>query len=187
MNNLTWLEGSFVPQSMQFMIDLLPTIRKLTADWPAKQPMTVLDVGAGSGAGANLLATLYRDCWFGFPMKVDALDQMDLYKDYAEETFRDIRYMVGQCFELVGKWDLVICSHVLEHNIYPMALVEEVMEKTRHWALFYAPYEEKPLPPCHVNAIDHIFVEKLHPLCGEIVHSPAYATDCIAFALKNTT
>jgi hypothetical protein len=44
--DLEWLEEDSVPQSIQFMIDLIPTIRTLIKDWPTWKTLSVLDIGA---------------------------------------------------------------------------------------------------------------------------------------------
>ena len=64
-------EGCWIGQTLQFMIDMLPTIRELIREWPREKVLEVFDVGTGSGAGANLLGALYRSPVFGLQMKVE--------------------------------------------------------------------------------------------------------------------
>lgn len=176
--DLAWLEGCFIPQSMQFMIDCLPTIRELIQGWPRDRVLEVLDVGTGSGAGANLLATLHRSVFFGVQMKVDALDISSSYKAYADVHFPDINYVVGDLFDLPPDrtWDLIICSHVIEHLADPFPLINEIRRRARHWAVFCAPFEEKNRLEGHLISITARTIERLgiQPLSVKVMTSPGW-------------
>ena len=92
---LEWLESCSGVQSMQFMIDCLPTIRKLIVGIPRQETLSVLDVGTGTGAGANVLATLYQGIFLGPRMKVEAIELVPHLKSYAKVKFPLINYLVG--------------------------------------------------------------------------------------------
>ena len=176
--DLAWLEGCAVPQSMQFMIDCLPTIRELIQGWPRDRVLEVLDVRTGSGAGANLLATLHRSVFFGVQMKVDAMDISSAYKAYADVHFPDITYAVGNLFDLHPDrtWDLIICSHVIEHLTDPAPLISEISQRARHWAVFCAPFEEKNLLEGHSISITAKMIAglRIQPLSMKVMTSPGW-------------
>ena len=174
--DLAWLENDSVPQSIQFMIDILPTIRRLTRDWRWSEPMEVIDVGAGSGAGSNVLAALYRGLFYRFPMRVTALDIVDYWKQYAETKFPQLEYHVGDIndWQLGRTWDLAICSHVVEHVADPTRLVRDLQRRARHWVLVYAPYNEHPLISEHRNKIDDELIELWAPTRIQVLRSPAW-------------
>jgi SAM-dependent methyltransferase len=174
--DLAWLENDSVPQSIQFMVDILPAIRRVTRDWRWSHPLEVLDLGAGSGAGSNVLATLYRGLFYRFPMRVTALDIVDYWKRYAEAKFPLLEYCVGDIYDWQRErsWDLVISSHVVEHVANPTRLVRELQRRARHWVLVYAPYNERPLISEHTNTIDDDLIDLWGPTQVRIVQSPAW-------------
>jgi glycosyltransferase involved in cell wall biosynthesis/SAM-dependent methyltransferase len=172
----SWLEEDSVPQSIQFMIDLLPTIRTLLRDWPTWKTLSVLDVGAASGAGSNLLATMHREHFFGVKMKVDALDIEPRFKTYADSHFSNIRYLIGDIYRLdnTNVWDLIICSHTLEHVPDYRKFLSELQRRAKHWVLVYVPYEEKNLIPIHHNSFTERTVRSLKPTMFQVLESPAW-------------
>jgi len=187
-------EGSWIGQTLQFMIDMLPTIRELIKEWPGEKLLEVLDVGTGSGAGANLLGTLYRSSVFGVQMKVDALDITAAYKPFADHYFPNINYTVGDIIQLPPerKWDLVICSHIIEHFADPLPFIAEARRRARHWALFYAPYEEQHLGSGHLTSVTRSMIEGLNPGLVRIMSSPAWThqvdekAETVLFVLVNS-
>jgi SAM-dependent methyltransferase len=186
-----WLETCSIPQSMQFQVDCLPAIRRLLAGWPAGRPVEVLDVGTASGAGAALLARLYRGDFFGHRMNVEAMDVIRRYRAYAERVFPEIHYIAGDLFthEPRKQWDLVLCSHTIEHLSDPLPLIDEARRRARHAALFYAPFEERALIPGHLVSISGEFVRGLRPRWMEVIGSPAWRhpvdalSRCVVFVL----
>ena len=188
---LEWLESCSAVQSMQFMIDCLPMIRKLILGIPRHETLRVLDVGTGTGAGANLLATLYQGIFLGPRMKVDAIEIVPHLKNYADIKFPLVNYLVGDIlsYKDLQRWDLVICSHTIEHVDRPESFVSFLAELAHRWALFYAPWKERALIPGHVNRIDRRFLRRVGSKLHTIIESPAwYRTDderarCVVFAV----
>ena len=190
-----WLEEDSIPQSIQFMIELIPTIRTILKGWPAWKTLSVLDIGAASGAGSNLLATMYREHFFDVKMKVDALDIEPKFKSYADSHFPNIRYMIGDIYKLdnTNVWDLIICSHTLEHIPDYRKFLTELQRRARYWVLAYVPYEEKSLIPLHHNSFTEKTVKSLEPIILQVMESPAWKAPiekkeevrkCILFVTK---
>jgi len=176
--DLIWLETAFIPQSLQFMVDMLPTIRKLIKGWHRHKILEVLDVGTGSGAGANFLATLHRSTLFGVQMKVDALDINPAYKRYADLHFKDIKYITGNIFEIDKSrtWDLVICSATVEH-IPPHLLngfINELQTRARQWVVIYTSYEEQNLLTDHAISFNKELIDKFKPESVKVSESMAW-------------
>jgi SAM-dependent methyltransferase len=175
--DLEWVETCANVQSMQFMIDCLPMIRELIEGWPSDAPVRVLDVGTATGAGANLLATLYAGGILGRRMVVDAIDIAGGYlEQYVKAKFPLVNYMVGDVASLPVEepWDLVICSHTIEHIEDYRGFVTTLQKIARRWVLFYAPWNERNLIPEHVNRIDEPFLKRVGAVTWRIVDSPAW-------------
>jgi 2-polyprenyl-3-methyl-5-hydroxy-6-metoxy-1,4-benzoquinol methylase len=165
------------------MIDLLPEIR-----WCAQRARPdplfipeVLDVGTDTGAGADLLARLHRGDLILWPkMKVDGFDIDATCKDSAMENCTAIReYIVNpgglHCLEPAERaWDIVVCSHVIEHLADPGPLILECRRRARHFAIFYAPFEEKPLLPYHLFRVKRRWVKGLRPVRWGLNYSPGW-------------
>lgn len=192
---LEWLETCSAVQSMQFMIDCLPIIRRLLSGIPTYETLSVLDVGTGNGAGANILATLYQGRFLGPRLKVDAIELVPLLKRYAEAKFPLINYIVGDVLTYNGphRWDLIICSHTIEHIAEPEQFVDHLTGLAHRWVLFYAPWKERTLIPGHVNRIDRRFLRRVGSKLHTIIESPAWFhsdeagrrwyAKCVAFAV----
>ena len=187
---LEWLESCFAAQSIQFMIDCLPMIRRLLPGWPSQETFSVLDVGTGTGAGANLLATLYQGEDFGPRLKVDAIELVPHLKRYADAKFPLINYRVGDILAYDGdqRWDIVVCSHLIEHIEKPAEFASFLAGLARRWVVFYAPWKEKALTPGHVSRIDRRFLRRLGSRQHMIIDSPGWRRSderarCVAFAV----
>jgi SAM-dependent methyltransferase len=192
--NIDFFEKDMTPQSMQFMIDLLPTIRKLISGWPSKKILEVLDVGTATGAGANLLATLFKGEFFGVKMKVDALDRKNnKYDPYPIISFPNINYIVADIFDLDKNitWDLIVCSHTIEHMSDPFPFITQLQKLARRWVLIYCPFDEYTLIPGHEISITKDIVDSLQPSVVEILDSPGWSSitedrKCILFVLQGS-
>jgi len=171
-----WLEKHFIPQSMQYTIDCLPTIRRLLLKFPRERALEYLDFGAGSGSGAQLIATLHRSAFIWCRLKVAAMDINPARADYARHVFNDIDYIVGDLFEYDRdrSWDLVFCSHVIEHIDDPRPLIEELQRRARHRVIVYAPFEENPLGHGHFFSITREFLKSFDAESIEVVTSLAW-------------
>jgi SAM-dependent methyltransferase len=194
--DLEWLEKYSCVQSMQFMIDCLPVIDELVATFPHAVPIRVLDVGTGSGAGAHLLATRHASSFLGAQMIVDAVELDGGYLErYVKARFKNINYIVGDVMDLRPEqpWDLVLCSHTLEHIEDPVPFVEHLQSLARKWVVFYTPWEE-PLgeTPGHVLTIDRRFLARVKAVKHHVLTSPAWGKPafkdgkCVVFVLPGT-
>jgi 2-polyprenyl-3-methyl-5-hydroxy-6-metoxy-1,4-benzoquinol methylase len=171
-----WLETCSMAQSRQFLIDCLPAIRRLLTQWSEPRAVEVLDVGTASGAGAALLADLYSGSFFGAAMRVQVIDLVRRYKPYATRAFPRIEYICGDLFQYEPEktWDLVMCSHTIEHFSDPTPLIEHCRHRARRWALFYAPFNERKRISGHLRSIDLGYVNGLDPVAVEVLESPGW-------------
>lgn len=189
--DLRWLETCLNVQSIQFMVDCLPAIQTLFQRCWIGLPLRVLDVGTGSGAGANLLATLYSGRLLGFEATVDAMEIASSLERYARARFPLINYLVGDAWDLKPQdpWDMVICSHTIEHVERPVEFLRHLQALARHWVFVYAPYNEIDRIPGHINTIDDTFLETIGAGDRRIAFSPAWNPQvhkdpmCVSFTL----
>jgi len=180
-----------IPQSLQFMIDILPTVRELIQNWNKSKILRVLDVGANTGAGTNLLSALHRGYFFGVKMEVEALDINNNFEQFANEYFPNINYIVGDIFKIPQNrtWDMIISSHVIEHFEDPFSFIHKIQNHARKWALFYTPFEEEQLHRAHKFRYTKKIINSLQPQITKILKSPAWfgptgKEKCILFVLN---
>lgn len=149
-------------QSRQFMIDLLPYIQRYLRTNPRGTVFDVLDVGPGSGLGTAMLANLFLSSRLGYRMRVSAIDLFPTWSVYMAAFVPNVRMIVGDIFKLQETFDIVVCSHVIEHvQEYP-AFVDRLQKIARKRVFLCAPFEETPLvTKGHINSIDRNFLRNL--------------------------
>lgn len=150
-------------QSTIFMADILPFLHaKLIGHYRRSQVLKVLDVGAASGFGSSFLASLHRDHSIYSRFEVEAVDISASRKRWVQATAPDVRFHVADLFDLPSRhWDLVICSHVLEHVKEPKPFVDRLRDICRGFAFVYTPFAEDPRIPAHVSMITEATYEGL--------------------------
>jgi len=161
------VEQLWWPQERHHMAEMIPVIHAMmrtvsVESYPAPT-LTVLDVGARAGRGAMMLASLHppTDVWRKPGLKVTALDSEGNQADTVDDS---IEFRVASLFDLPPdeRWDIVICSHVIEHIPDPAPFVAELKRRARMFVLVYTPWEECSLIPTH-HRIDRETVMQLQP------------------------
>jgi 2-polyprenyl-3-methyl-5-hydroxy-6-metoxy-1,4-benzoquinol methylase len=186
-NDLQWLETQLNAQSLQFMIDCLPEIHDAIARCWAGTPLKVLDVGTASGAGANLLGNLYAGGMLGYQIEVDALELTSSLAAYAKANYPFINYITADALDLppTPNWDIVLCSHTLEHVERPADFLHHLQYLARSRVLIYTPYNEIDQIEGHINTIDDPFLAAVGAESKRIVTSPAWrpGLSCVIFSV----
>lgn len=142
-------------QSIQFMADLLPHLHsRMTRHYDRFERLKLLDVGAGSGAGSQLLAQLHSDTKVWSHLDITAIDYVDWRSRWVAMHYPRIDYRVMPSSSLPAReWDFVVCSHVIEHLEDPRAMIADILRACRGFAFIYAPYNEVELSPGHLSTI----------------------------------
>jgi SAM-dependent methyltransferase len=170
------LSETYGIHSMQFMIDLLPSIQKLLAQYPRGHSFDVLDVGPGTGHGTALLASLYRQPNLGYRMNVSGLDISRLYQRYIPTITEYVPFIRADVFSHEGTYDIVIASHVIEHLADPIPFCRRLQELARLAVFIVAPFKEPAdnLTKGHVGVIDDDIVKQLDPDTFTVTNSVSW-------------
>lgn len=149
------------PQALCFFIDIHPIFQSLIARYPRHSTLQFLDIGPAFGAASGLIAQMYRSDFLGPRLEVSVIDITDERRAFIELSYPLVNF-IHSPIEILAKeqvWDLVYCSNAIEHLIDPAAFIEKVLQHTRGFALFLAPYmEELPLSLDHKSRVgEHLF------------------------------
>lgn len=164
--------------SRHFMIDLLPRIKQFLAQQERGRSLTVLDVGCGSGSGADLLASLYPNKAFCNPLKVTGLDIIDDFAAYVIGTTRYIDFVRADLFKMRDIFDIVVCSHVIEHVREPEAFCAQLQRVCRGRVFLATPFDEpvEGRTKAHCNSFGFGFVQQVNPRSWAVVQSEAWGS-----------
>ena len=164
----------FDEQSMQYVIDCLPFFNDYchNINLPKWSTYKLADIGSRTGAGANLLGTLYADWHYGeYQFIVDALDIDKDWVEYAKFLPNINSYRNDDIFDLSPDvYDICFCSHVIEHLEDPVAFVKKVTEVSKYFSIFYCPYNEINPIPGHKIITDEI-VNSCNPVWKKTIKS----------------
>lgn len=163
-------------QSKQFMMQILPTVQAYMRQFPKGHQFQILDVGPGTGFGANLLASLYQTVELGYRARVSTTDIVPDYFDFMKIFCRFVSPNLVDVFEMDRTFDIVIASHVVEHVPDWLPFVQRLQDLSRGIVILCAPYQENPetLTKGHINIIDDDFLAALQPANIEFMESPAW-------------
>lgn len=148
-------EQDWGAQSTVFMADMLPFVHaKLLKHYRRQDVLRAIDVGASSCFGTRLLASLHASHFVYSRMEVDAVDYVPDRSRWVLAAVPEVNYHVKDLYDLPSRsWDIVVCSHVIEHVPEPRRFIEKACDICRGFAFFYSPYDEHPLIPGHINRI----------------------------------
>lgn len=163
-----FVENKLNPQSIQFMIDIIPHIRQLFLTEQLKSSLSVLDVGPRTGAGSALLQKLYSpNTNSKIKMHVTAIDIDDKFREYANFCYPNLEYRIGDIYSIKNEiWDLVICSHTIEHVPKPKQFLSRLLELAKDYVIIACPYNENEnsLVPGHLHSIKDSFIDQFDPV-----------------------
>lgn len=167
-------------QSIGFAVDLCRALQTECAEWE-EGTYTLLDVGARTGSGSNLIATTFHpDSWSRIGLRVTAID-VDPHWSRHALLYPAIDYRTADVFEMTGPFDVVVCSHTLEHIADPAPFMEHLLGLATRLVVIAAPWKE-PLDtrlPYHLHSFDESFFERFPPSTFEVYRSPHWnGGDC---------
>jgi SAM-dependent methyltransferase len=152
-----------MPQSELFMVEIIPIIHQLYFNWPYNGTVEVLDIGPQTFTGTRLLSRLHAPKSFNnLKMKITALDIHDRFLPLKECICPEVEFIKSDVFDVRDRsWDLIICSHVLEHVPQPEAFLQQLQKLSRRDVIVACPWNEDPITTKgHVNTIGKALVRK---------------------------
>lgn len=172
-------EEGWGAQSLQFAIDCVPELHRIMrAYYKRSDHLLMLDVGAGSGAGSNVFSMLHSGRHVYSKLSVDAIDYTDSRLRWAKTMYPKVDYKVADVYVLPeNKWDIVFCSHVIEHVPSPRIFLEKLVDICKGYLFVYSPYNEIDLIPVHINTITESLYEGLNVEKISIIKSMAWHAD----------
>jgi SAM-dependent methyltransferase len=154
------IENQYDNGSIQFAIEILPTLWSLLEG--SQGETTLLDVGARTGAAAHFIAYLHQTLSPSrFKIKAVAMDIDGSYYAYAKKNYPFSNFTVGDIFNLPEntKYDIVMCSHTIEHVENPKVFLSQLLKLARHYAIVACPFGEVDRIPSHINTFDQGFFD----------------------------
>jgi 2-polyprenyl-3-methyl-5-hydroxy-6-metoxy-1,4-benzoquinol methylase len=172
-------EEGWGAQSVQFVIDCIPEIHRIMhKHYSRVDELSLLDVGAGSGIGSNVFTTLHSGRHVYSKINVDAIDYIDSRLRWVKTMYPKVNYNIADVYELPEKnWDLVFCSHVIEHVPNPRIFLEKLIKTCKGFLFIYAPYNETNRIPAHINTITESLFDGLAVENINIMKSMAWHAD----------
>ncbi len=166
-------------QSIQFAIDCIPHFHRiLKQHYNRKDDLSFLDVGGGSGSGANVFALLHSDRVVYSKIKIDVIDYLPLRERWVKCVYPNLNYTVGDVYDVADKqWDFIFCSHVIEHVPNPRKFCQQLIKICKGFTFIYAPYNEIDRIPAHINTITEDLFEDFNLESLEIFKSMAWHAD----------
>jgi 2-polyprenyl-3-methyl-5-hydroxy-6-metoxy-1,4-benzoquinol methylase len=147
-------------QSYVFACEIMPTLWDL---YPGGiHRLTLLDVGPRTAAGTGLLQQVHHPQSFSrIKLQTTAIDMDPTYREYANVHFPDVEYLVGDItnFPFGRTFDIVLCSHTLEHLADPLPFLRCLQKLARAWTIIACPFEEHDRISGHISTIGYRFFE----------------------------
>lgn len=165
-----WFETWSGSQSRAFAIDVLPVLFDYMRSKPAGARFSILDVGCGTGHGSQLLALLFGRGIFGYHATVTGIDIVERWRNHIAVACPHVDHRVGDIFDLSESWDIVFCSHTIEHVEDWQGFCRRLQELARERVFITAPFMEPPtsMVPGHLHSFTEADIRSLDPVRFEI-------------------
>ena len=174
------------PQAVGFMVDVLDVLRRTLVPRHLGERLDLLDLGAKSGAGSQLIGFLGQATSFSkVKFNVTCADIDPTFQRYCVAKHPNVEYLNADVFEVGRQWDVVICSHVIEHVPDPAEFVRRLRTIARRYVILAFPFLEDPanLIPGHLHSLGHDFLRELKPASHQIYDGLFWTQSLCAIAV----
>lgn len=153
--NVDTFEYGWGAQTVQFAVDVVPYVHQvLLRHYKRTDDLEFVDVGCGAGAAADLFARLHSERTIFSKMNISAIDITDARERWIKLNFPKVSFRRQDIYSTpTAAYDLVFCSHVIEHVPDVEKFVAKLVDVCRGFCFVYAPYNEVDRIPAHINTI----------------------------------
>jgi SAM-dependent methyltransferase len=162
---------------------LLHYVAELRGDDKYPPLYEILDIGCACGAGTEVLAETFPHA------AVDGADiNPEAIKEAEARHWPSVRRFYPNTLEWfrAGTYDLIVASHVLEHQENPLEFMQQARRVARGEVLVYAPWEERPFQITgHVCVIDDALLSEIPCVIRKVVRPQSaggWAAPVVIFA-----
>ncbi|MBY0305376.1 MAG: class I SAM-dependent methyltransferase [Sphingomonas sp.] len=171
-------------QSLQYYADMS---NFLSSRIHGMNVLSLLDVGSRTGSGLAFLRLVHHPAAFT-RLKFDPVAGIDIdpmFEQIVGMEFPDIQGLTGDIFNLPDdSWDVVICSHTIEHIPEAEKFVEQLSRIARKYVAIACPFAESPLSDDHCRTIDYDFFKKLGFFDIKVFESQHWHSGVVCLAIK---
>jgi 2-polyprenyl-3-methyl-5-hydroxy-6-metoxy-1,4-benzoquinol methylase len=165
----------FEKQSLINYLDCIPFFWEYfqSCNIPRNSEYSLLDIGARSGVGSDLLGLLFADTTWGYGVKLKVdVTELDIRWNKIGKSRPFINnWMNEDIYNIAdGSYDFCFCSHVIEHVEDPVKFAKKITAISRRFTLFYCPFNENNPNPWH-HVINSEILEKIGPVYVKYIKS----------------
>jgi SAM-dependent methyltransferase len=182
--DFAWLKNHAHRETLTFYTDIWEIVFDEACKL-GKPHVRILDAGCGCGIGAQLLAILLRNAP-GITFEITANDAFENFAPYIRAHFDAVRFDVGLVHDMTEQYDLVVCSHLIEHFEDPFPFIKELQKRASHTLILYAPFEEEPLIYGHFYSFHEADLVRMGARFHQLVASKAWPGKCFVAVLDGS-
>ena len=153
-----------IPQSMLFMLEIIPIIHRLYDHLPEGTYKSAVDIGPQNFAGTALLSQIHaKESFCRLKLEITAVDIEENFELLRQIVAPEIEFILSDIYNLTDRsWDFSIASHVIEHVPDPLKFVHRLQEISKDFVIIATPWNENPIiTPGHVNTISKELVRDM--------------------------
>ncbi|HEX3954897.1 MAG TPA: class I SAM-dependent methyltransferase [Stellaceae bacterium] len=165
--NYDFVFGPWAEQTRVFAVDMFNLIKEELFTLPWGSHYTLLDIGAGCGAGTALLASFFEKPYFGYTIACEAMESTAQWAELYRILYPDLRVRTDSPLDVAdGSYDVVTVSHMVERipRGEVAAHIRKLAAISRKFTIVTCPWREAPpLHPAHAFSVDDDLLDEVAP------------------------